>query len=155
MKENRVMRTDNLRVLGMKTLIATLIPAMLTAVSPGIGFSEMVITTHDGKILRVPVNNRDIQKIEFTRETAALSLDGRWNSSIGFQYDITQSGKNFTWNVITPVREQGRGTLSGNNVTASWSGDNGSGSAEGRITESDSQGRAQRIEWSNGVVFFR
>lgn len=150
------MRRSDLCVLGMKTLIATLVLAMLTVVLPSAGFSEMVITTHDGKILRVPVNNRDIQKIEFTRETTAgSSLDGRWNSSIGFQYDISQSGTTFTWNVITPVREQGRGTLSGNGVTASWSGDNGSGSASGRITETDSQGRAKRIEWSNGVVFFR
>jgi hypothetical protein len=150
------MRTSNLSVAVTKTIIRALVPAMLTVVSPGVGFSEMVITTHDGKILNVPVNNRDIKKIEFTRETtAALSLEGRWNSSIGFQYDITQSGKSFTWNVITPVREQGRGTISGNGVSASWSGDNGSGNAEGRITESDSQGRAKRIEWSNGVVFFR
>lgn len=149
------MRRSDLFVLAMKTIICTLVLAMLTVVSPGVGFSEMVITTHDGKILRVPVNNRDIQKIEFTRETAGSSLDGRWNSSIGFQYDISQSGTTFTWNVITPVREQGRGTLSGNSVTASWSGDNGSGSASGRITETDSQGRAKRIEWSNGVVFFR
>lgn len=149
------MRRSDLFVLAMKMIIRTLVLAMLIAVLPGTGFPEMVITTHDGKILRVPVNNRDIQKIEFTREVVGLSLDGRWNSSIGFQYDITQSGTTFTWNVITPVREQGRGTLSGTSVTASWSGDNGSGNASGRITETDSQGRAQRIEWSNGVVFFR
>lgn len=149
------MRRSNLFVLAMKTITRALVLAMLTVVSPGVGFSEMVISTHDGKILKVPVNNRDIKKIEFTQEAAGLSLEGRWNSSIGFQYDITQSGTTFTWNVITPVREQGRGTLSGNGVTASWSGDNGSGNASGRITETDAQGRAKRIEWSNGVAFFR
>ena len=51
--------------------------------------------------------------------------------------------------------QKGGGTLSGHNLSASWSDAGGSGSAEGRITSVDANGRAGRIEWDNGVVFER
>ena len=140
---------------GMKKLIVVLVLTILTVFSTSVGFSEMRITTHDGKILKVPVNSKDIKMIEFTQKEAGLSIEGTWNSSIGFQYNIMQSGNTFTWNVTTPISEQGKGTISGNSINASWSGANGSGSASGRIAGTDSSNRAKRIEWSNGVVFFR
>ena len=140
---------------GIKIIIVVLVLTILTVFSTSVGFAEMRITTHDGKILRVPVNSKDIKIIEFTQEEAVLSIEGTWNSSIGFQYNITQSGNTFTWNVTRPIREQGKGTISDSSINASWSGANGSGSANGRITGTDSSNRAKRIEWNNGVVFFR
>jgi len=139
----------------MKKTIFALVFVTFTFFSTNIGFSEMRITTHDGQILKVPVNSKDIRIIEFTQDEAVLSIEGIWDSSIGFQYKITQSRNNFTWNVMKPIREEGRGTISGNNINASWSGNNGSGSTNGRIIGVDSQNRASRIEWNNGVVFFR
>jgi len=132
-----------------------LVFALCMIASTTAGFAEMRITTHDGKVMNVPVNSRDIRSIEFTGGESALSLEGIWNSSIGFQYHIKQNGNTFTWNVTTPISEQGAGTISGNNINASWSGANGSGSASGKITGNDSSNRAKRIEWNNGVVFSR
>jgi hypothetical protein len=140
---------------SVKKNIIVLVLAILIVFSAGAGYSEMRITTHDGKILKVPVNSQDIKTIEFTREEAGLSVAGEWNSSIGFRYSMAQSGNTFTWNVTSPIREQGKGTISDSNISASWNGTNGSGSATGRITGTDSSNKAKRIEWSNGVVFFR
>jgi len=140
---------------GMKKIVILLALAILTVFSTGIVFSEMRITTNDGKILKVPVNSKDIKTIEFTQNTDGLSIEGMWNSSIGFQYNITQNGNAFTWSVTKPISEQGKGTISDNNLNASWSGTNGSGNATGRITGKDSTNRATRIEWNNGVAFFR
>jgi hypothetical protein len=143
------------QTIGLKIMILVLVFTISIFFSANSGFSEMRITTHNGQILKVPVNSNDIKIIEFTQGEEALSIEGIWGSSIGFQYKISQSGNNFTWNVMKPLREQGRGTISGNNINASWSGDNGSGSANGRIMGVDSLNRASRIEWSNGVVFSR
>jgi len=140
---------------GMRRIIVVMVLAILTIFSTGDGFSEMIITTHDGKVLKVPVSGKDIKTIEFGKEETFLSIEGIWNSSIGFQYSITQRGNTFTWNVITPIREEGKGTISDMGIQASWSGANGSGSASGRISGMDSSNRAKRIEWNNGVVFFR
>lgn len=138
-----------------KMMISALFLAVLIFFSTGSGFAEMRITTYDGKTLTVPVNGKDIKNIEFLQDVEVLSIDGVWGSNIGFEYRITQSGNNFTWDVLKPIREQGRGTISGDRINASWSGNNGSGSANGRILGLDSLKRATRIEWSNGVVFSR
>lgn len=119
------------------------------------GFSEMKITTQDGRTIIVPVNSKDIKMIEFTQDVVGLSIEGAWDSSIGFQYQITQAGNTFTWEVLKPIREHGQGTISGHTINASWRGDNGSGSASGRIILTASKNRANRIEWSNGVIFSR
>jgi len=140
---------------GTKKIIVVLTLTLLTFFSANVVFSEMRITTHDGKIINVPVNSKDIKIIEFTQEEAGISIEGVWDSSIGFKYNITQSGNNFIWTVAAPISEQGKGTLSDKSIKASWSGTNGSGSASGRITSIDSSNRAKRIEWGNGVVFYR
>lgn len=139
----------------VKKNISVFLLTILTVFLAGTGYSEMRITTHNGKILTVPVNSQDIKTIEFTQEEAGLSIAGEWNSSIGFRYHIVQSGNTFTWNVTSPIHEQGKGTISDRNISASWNGTNGSGSASGRITGVDSSNRAKRIEWNNGVTFFR
>jgi len=87
-------------------------------------------------------------------EAVDADISGRWNSSIGFVYDISQSGNSFTWQVVTPVSEQGQGTITDEGqVNAEWSGDNGSGSGFGTVEYSGN--RIVRISWSNGVVFTR
>jgi hypothetical protein len=89
-----------------------------------------------------------------TRPPTGLSdISGHWNSNIGFEYDITQSGNAYRWVVTkgTP-RETGEGTVQGDQVRATWSGTNGSGSVDGRVLRG---GSTVSIEWSNGVRFFR
>jgi type VI protein secretion system component Hcp len=87
-----------------------------------------------------------------TQETPDIS--GKWNSNIELVYEFTQNGDQFTW-FVALNDQKGGGTLSGHNLSASWSDAGGSGQAEGRITSVDANGRAGRIEWDNGVVFER
>lgn len=138
-----------------KKIIVALVFIVSTIFLINAGFSEMRITTQDGQTIKVPVNSKDIKIIEFTQDGAGPSIEGIWDSSIGFQYQIMQARNAFTWEVLKPIRERGQGTISGNTIKASWSGDNGSGSASGRIIVVAPQNRANRIEWSNGVIFSR
>ena len=85
--------------------------------------------------------------------TGLADISGRWNSNIGFVYDIQQSGDSFEWQVISPISEQGLGTINGNEAYAEWNGDNGSGSGSATIEYSGE--RAVKISWNNGVVFTR
>lgn len=95
-----------------------------------------------GKGIAQPENGKD------------LDISGRWNSSIGFVYDIQQSGSSFSWQVVTPISEQAQGTINADGqVDAEWSGDGGSGSGSGTVEYSGN--RAVRISWSNGVIFTR
>ncbi len=89
-----------------------------------------------------------------TGKKTQVRLDGRWSSSIRVEYDISQTGERFAW-TAPQLSEQGAGTLSGEEVSARWRGSGGAGSAKGRVTEVDATGQATRIEWDNGVVFFR
>ncbi len=45
--------------------------------------------------------------------------------------------------------------MKGNDVSASWKGEMGSGSATGKITAIDSKGTATKIDWNNGVRFYK
>ena len=49
-----------------------------------------------------------------------MNVSGRWKSSIGVVYDITQQGNQFTWTVAIGD-EKGEGTISGNNMSVSLS----------------------------------
>jgi hypothetical protein len=80
----------------------------------------------------------------------AISLSGKWNSSIGAAYEIQQSGSQFTWSVSS-LNQSGTGTVSGNNVTLSGPG----WTVKGMITETDSSGNPTKIVGENGVVLFR
>ena len=80
-------------------------------------------------------------------------LTGRWDSSIGLVYDITQTGQAISWKVTT-TPQTATGAVQGDSVNASWTGPRSTGSATGKIIR-DQHGRAVRIEWSNGVVFNR
>lgn len=82
------------------------------------------------------------------------NVSGQWKSNIGFIYTITQQQAHFQWTVLNR-NETGNGVLKGNDLTASWKGPGGSGSSEGKITAVDAQGRATKIDWNNGVRFYR
>ncbi len=87
-------------------------------------------------------------------QSPTASIGGAWKSSIGLAYEIRQRGEQFGWTVANSD-EKGRGICQGMAVSATWSSSSGSGSARGNITGVDSGGKATRIEWDNGVVFFR
>lgn len=89
-----------------------------------------------------------------TRPGQIRDISGKWSSNIGIDYEITQSGSQFTW-FASKINQKGTGTLTESGISASWTDPGGSGSAKGNITEVDSSGVATRIEWDNGVVFFR
>jgi hypothetical protein len=85
---------------------------------------------------------------------SAVDVSGQWKSSIGLVYDIKQTKSQFEW-IVSTVGEKGEGVLKGNDVSASWKGNAGAGSATGKITAVDSSGKATQIEWNNGVRFYR
>ena len=80
-------------------------------------------------------------------------ISGRWQSNILSVYDISQDGAGFTWRKLGST-EVGRGTVDGTSISASWTGGRAASSTTGTI-EVDAEGRARRIVWKNGVVFFR
>jgi hypothetical protein len=83
--------------------------------------------------------------------TNGVNISGLWGSNVGAQYRITQSGNSFRWVVVQGTQtETGNGTVNDHNVSASWSGTNGSGSASGVI-----DGSLKTIEWNNGAIFMR
>jgi hypothetical protein len=82
------------------------------------------------------------------------NVSGQWKSSIGAIYNITQQQNNFQW-TVTNSSEKGNGTLKGYDVNASWQGPKGRGSSPGKITEVDAKGKATKINWDNGVQFYR
>jgi hypothetical protein len=86
--------------------------------------------------------------------SSTVKLQGTWKSSIGQVYEVRQRGEQFGWSVANSD-EKGRGTCQGMAVSASWSGSAGTGSAKGNVTSVDASGKAARIEWDNGVIFFR
>jgi len=81
-------------------------------------------------------------------------VSGQWGSSIGLVYEIAQTDDRFEWTVKSS-NELGKGTLKGTELSVSWSGQQGSGSAQGKITKMDGNGRAMQINWDNGVRFNR
>ncbi len=82
-----------------------------------------------------------------------ISIAGTWKSNIGLVYEITQSKDKFTWKVLGQ-NQAGEGTITGKAVSVTWTDTKGRGGAKGKIIL-DRQGKAVRIEWTNGVVFTR
>jgi len=82
------------------------------------------------------------------------NVSGQWKSNIGVVYDMTQNGDNFEWTVKTK-NETGKGFIKGSNISASWKSPFGSGASNGKITTVDSAGKATKIQWYNGVRFYR
>jgi hypothetical protein len=82
------------------------------------------------------------------------NVSGQWKSNIGVVYDMTQNGDNFDWTVKSK-NETGKGFIKGSNISASWKSPFGSGASNGKITTVDSAGKATKIQWYNGVRFYR
>jgi len=80
---------------------------------------------------------------------AAEDITGTWDYS-GYVYEITRTATGFEW-YLARVNERGTITVNGSLVSASWSGNSGSGSATGTIELTS--GKPSLIKWSNGAVF--
>jgi photosystem II stability/assembly factor-like uncharacterized protein len=80
-------------------------------------------------------------------------ISGRWNSSVNLVYEITQTGDSFTWRVAS-TGQTGSGTVRGDQVTAEWQTGRVRNTATGKIIF-EPDGKAVRIEWSNGVIMTR
>ncbi len=100
-----------------------------------------------------------------TLDSGLPDISGMWINNLGWVYEISQNGSEFTWIVTHQnVTENGSGLITGEGgggdnggfqeLQATWSDPNGSGSAAGRI-DYDSNLYGIRIEWDNGVVFTR
>lgn len=110
------------------------------------------IALKDEEIAQLNRKKRD-GKCTADKEPAVADISGSWYGSNNTQYILRQSGNSFTWN-LQRYSENGSGTIDGNAIKARWSGNNGSGTATGQITEIKN-GRATRIVWSVGIVFSR
>jgi hypothetical protein len=90
------------------------------------------------------------------RPEKAPDILGTWNSNTTqkYRYTLVPDGYDFAW-YLSEIREQGKISVKGDILSASWSNQKTSGSATGRITTVDANNRATRIEWSNGVIFTR
>jgi len=80
-------------------------------------------------------------------------INGLWKSNIGKTYEIRQAGDTFTWKVLGGD-QTADGTINGRDISATWVEARTQRSAAGAIILDPSR-RAVRIEWTNGVVFFR
>jgi hypothetical protein len=77
-------------------------------------------------------------------------ISGSWRNNLGHVYHIHQVGGQIGYD--DPIlQEHVMGSFTGKTVTVNWS----AGSVKGTITKWDDEGRAERIEWENGVVFER
>jgi hypothetical protein len=82
------------------------------------------------------------------------TLTGRWASIAAYAggtYDFVQEGNSFSWTLVGQP-ERGQGTISGNNLQATWSGGN---SGTGKVAQRSAAGDPIRLEWTNGVVMAR
>ena len=77
----------------MPAFLMPLICLMVTGVN-----AEMVVTTHDGQVLRLPVNGSDVKKIEYTRSSSAPVTSGsRYIGCFADQTDVRDLG-GYTFN---------------------------------------------------------
>jgi hypothetical protein len=116
--------------------LATILPGALAAVPPPSGESE------DGT-----------RWTDVGAAAGAVRIDGRWNTNIDLAYDIVQVSNRFSWGVAERDPE-GLGWIAGTAVHVTWQQGGAELSATGTISL-DANGRATRIEMSNGIVFSR
>lgn len=81
--------------------------------------AEMVVTTHDGRVLRLPVNAGDVKKIEYTGGSSATGFVGSENRSLQYlgcfadrqERDLNgytyQSGSMTTAQCVATCRDRG------------------------------------------------
>ena len=88
-------------------------------------------------------------------QVQSVNISGIWKeANTGYVYKINQTSNEFTWAVVSPIRESARGSISGNLVVATYNGDNGVATVPGIIVL-DNRNRASEIRWNNGAVFRR
>ena len=109
-----------------------------------------------GKITLLRTAERPAQQVSSTSpEAMPPALGGTWQSNLQTVYEVSQDGNRFTWTVAA-AGQVAVGLASRTGVAASWQDQNGTlTQATGRITQINSADRATRIEWDNGVMFFR
>jgi hypothetical protein len=116
-------------------------PAAATNVAPG---ATVTIIIAVAPTLSVPV-----------------SVGGRWDSSSSALYEVVSLGGAFFFRRVThgpalvQAVEQGSGSVSAGEVTAEWTGQNGTGQRTGRILRKSDKNVAQVIQWNDGVIWFR
>jgi len=91
-----------------------------------------------------------------TAESTPGGIAGKWSASIGYKYEITQTGSTFSWRVTNDAvyNETANGKfLEGNRITATWTNKNGTDTKQATVIVEN--GRAIRINWDNGVTFRR
>jgi len=94
------------------------------------------------------------RRAEPSASPAPIDISGEWHSNVPGAFRIKQNGDEFTWEGIDR-RNAGRGRIKGRDLEASWEGEPEAGQATGEAVEATPEGRAFRIQWSNGMVFFR
>lgn len=113
------------------------------------GIKKPVTPTH------IPTSRVEVQTKSIPPQLPAIpDVSGLWESNIGSVYQISQNGSNFEW-IVKNKNEVGNGTIKGVNLSAQWRGRQGGGAAQGKITVVNSEGKATKIQWNNGVVFHR
>ena len=82
---------------------------------------------------------------------ATDDIAGSWDSN-GNIYEITRTATGFAW-YLQRLDERATITVDALNISASWRGSNGSGSATGTIELTS--GKPTLIKWNNGALFKR
>lgn len=81
-------------------------------------------------------------------------IAGEWNSNIKVIYKVTQTGDRFEW-LDTNINLKGTGSLSGDDVTVTWTDVAGTHTANGKITDFDASGAPTTVVWDLGIVWER
>ncbi len=110
----------------------------------------------DGLNVKIETNKRvtDLVADRIPNKPEKLDILGTWNSNIKYRYTLTPDGYDVVW-YLDEMREHGKITIDGDTLHATWNNPQTSGSATGHVTKFDENGRAIRIEWSNGAIFTR
>ncbi|MGB9005568.1 MAG: hypothetical protein WCB96_07585 [Candidatus Aminicenantales bacterium] len=94
------------------------------------------------------------KRVETPQPPTSFDISGEWHSNVRCAFLVKQNGDEFTWEGIDR-RQAGRGRINGRQLEASWEGEPEAGQAKGEVVEATPEGWAFRIQWTNGMVFFR
>jgi hypothetical protein len=108
-------------------------------------------TGSDGISQKPTVMNPVLTQAQPVPPPSAQNISGRWSSSIGIHYRIEQQGNAFRW-VVEETGERGRGSISGETISASWVSGGSAQSTTGRVTSLTADGRPSRIDFANGII---
>lgn len=107
----------------------------------------------NGAVFTRTGENKEAQGV--IRSERTCNISGRWEGLNGDLFDITQNGNSYTWTMLNKGRESASGSIIGQKITVSWSGEvHGSGTAHGEVFCEHNRW-ATHIGWSNGAAFNR